>query len=120
MIPLELNVIEPLGKLIARPWADVVTGMQVDSRRIEEGDLFVAVGGGEDFVEHALARGASAALVPADALRRWPRSPAPSASAHTPASWVSRARRERPRRKTSSTRSPHLTGARSPTKGISI
>ena len=66
MIPIELSVIEPLGKLIARPWADVVTGMQVDSRRIDEGDLFVAVGGGEDFVEHALARGASAALVPTD------------------------------------------------------
>ena len=68
MIPLELNVVEPLGKLIARPWADVVTGMQVDSRRIEEGDLFVAVGDGEDFVAHALARGAAAALVPADAF----------------------------------------------------
>ncbi|HEY6962767.1 MAG TPA: UDP-N-acetylmuramoyl-tripeptide--D-alanyl-D-alanine ligase [Gaiellaceae bacterium] len=68
MIPLELNVIEPLGRLVARPWADVVTGMQVDSRRIREGDLFVAVGGGEDFVEHALARGAAAALVPEDAF----------------------------------------------------
>jgi UDP-N-acetylmuramoyl-tripeptide--D-alanyl-D-alanine ligase len=66
VIPLELGVIEPLGKLIARPWADVVTGMQVDSRRIDEGDLFVAVGGGADFIEHALARGASAALVPND------------------------------------------------------
>jgi UDP-N-acetylmuramoyl-tripeptide--D-alanyl-D-alanine ligase len=66
VIPLELSVIEPLGRLIARPWADVVTGMQVDSRRIDEGDLFVAVGGGEDFVEHALARGASATLVPTD------------------------------------------------------
>ncbi|HUZ82862.1 MAG TPA: UDP-N-acetylmuramoyl-tripeptide--D-alanyl-D-alanine ligase [Gaiellaceae bacterium] len=66
MIPLELEVIEPLGRVVARPWAEVVTGMQVDSRRIEEGDLFVAVGGGEDFVEHALARGASAALVPSD------------------------------------------------------
>jgi UDP-N-acetylmuramoyl-tripeptide--D-alanyl-D-alanine ligase len=66
VIPLELSVVEPLGRLIARPWADVVTGMQVDSRRIEEGDLFVAVGGGEDFIEHALARGASAALVPTD------------------------------------------------------
>ena len=66
MIPLELDVVEPLGKLIARPWADVVTGMQVDSRRIDEGDLFVAVGGGADFIEHALARGASAALVPND------------------------------------------------------
>jgi len=68
VIPLELNVLEPLGRLIARPWADAVTGMQVDSRRIEEGDLFVAVGGGADFVEHALARGAAAALVPADAF----------------------------------------------------
>jgi UDP-N-acetylmuramoyl-tripeptide--D-alanyl-D-alanine ligase len=68
VIPLELNVLEPLGRLIARPWADAVTGMQVDSRRIEEGDLFVAVGGGVDFVEHALARGAAAALVPEDAV----------------------------------------------------
>jgi UDP-N-acetylmuramoyl-tripeptide--D-alanyl-D-alanine ligase len=64
MIPLELDLVEPLGRLVARPWADAFTGMQVDSRRIDEGDLFVAVGGGEDFVEHALARGAAAALVP--------------------------------------------------------
>ena len=68
MIPLELNALEPLGRVIARPWADVVTGMQVDSRRIEEGDLFVAVDGGKDFVEHALARGAAAALVPEDSF----------------------------------------------------
>jgi UDP-N-acetylmuramoyl-tripeptide--D-alanyl-D-alanine ligase len=68
VIPLELEVLEPLGRVVARPWADAVTGMQVDSRRIEEGDLFVAVGGGVDFVEHALARGAAAALVPADAF----------------------------------------------------
>jgi UDP-N-acetylmuramoyl-tripeptide--D-alanyl-D-alanine ligase len=68
MIPLELDILEPLGRLVARPWADAVTGMQVDSRRIEEGDVFVAVGGGADFVEHALARGASAALVPEDAV----------------------------------------------------
>ena len=67
MIPLELEVVEPLGRLHARPWADVVTGLEIDSRRIEEGDLFVAVGGGVDFVEHALARGAAAALVPDDA-----------------------------------------------------
>ena len=66
MIALELSVLEPLGRLVARPWADAVTGMQVDSRRIAEGDLFVAVGGGVDFVEHALARGAAAALVPDD------------------------------------------------------
>lgn len=68
MIPLELDVLEPLGRLVARPWADLVTGMQVDSRRIEEGDLFVAVGAGTDFVDHALARGAAAALVPEDAF----------------------------------------------------
>ena len=68
MIPLELHTLEPLGQLVTRPWADVVTGMQVDSRRIDEGDLFVAVGGGADFVDHAFARGASAALVPTDAF----------------------------------------------------
>ena len=67
MIELELDVVDPLGRLVKRPWADAVTGVQIDSRRIRDGDLFVAVGGGSDFVEHALARGASAALVPDDA-----------------------------------------------------
>jgi UDP-N-acetylmuramoyl-tripeptide--D-alanyl-D-alanine ligase len=67
VIPVELDVVEPLGRLVSRPWADVVTGLQIDSRRVEEGDLFVAVGTGEDFVQHALARGAAAALVPSDA-----------------------------------------------------
>jgi UDP-N-acetylmuramoyl-tripeptide--D-alanyl-D-alanine ligase len=66
VIPLELELVEPLGRLVARPWADEVTGLQIDSRRIEEGDLFVGIGGGRDFVEHALARGAAATLVPAD------------------------------------------------------
>jgi UDP-N-acetylmuramoyl-tripeptide--D-alanyl-D-alanine ligase len=64
VIPLELDFLEPLGKLVTRPWASEVTGMQIDSRRIEEGDLFVAVGDGSDFVPHALARGAAATLVP--------------------------------------------------------
>ena len=67
MIALALDLVEPLGRLVKRPWADAVTGVQIDSRRIRDGDLFVAVGGGADFVEHALARGASAALVPDDA-----------------------------------------------------
>jgi len=40
--------------------------VQIDSRRIEEGDLFVAVAGGADFVRHAFARGAAATLVPDD------------------------------------------------------
>jgi UDP-N-acetylmuramoyl-tripeptide--D-alanyl-D-alanine ligase len=67
VIPVELDVVEPYGRLISRPWADVVTGLQIDSRRIEEGDLFVAVGCGDDFVPHPLARGAAAARVPTDA-----------------------------------------------------
>ena len=42
--------------------------MQIDSRRIEEGDLFVAVGErAPTSSQHALARGAAAALVPDDA-----------------------------------------------------
>jgi UDP-N-acetylmuramoyl-tripeptide--D-alanyl-D-alanine ligase len=45
-----------------------VTGLQVDSRRIAEGDLFVAVGLGADFRKHAFARGAAATLVPEDAF----------------------------------------------------
>ena len=63
------------GRRLARaartaPGADEVTGVQIDSRRIEPGDLFVAVGGGADFVDDALARGAAATLVPGRRLRR--------------------------------------------------
>src|SRR5204863_7424121 len=50
------------------PWATEVTGVQIDSRRIAEGDLFVAVGAGADFCRHAFARGAAATLVPDDAF----------------------------------------------------
>jgi UDP-N-acetylmuramoyl-tripeptide--D-alanyl-D-alanine ligase len=46
---------------------DAVTGVDVDSRRIRPGDLFVAVSGGEAFLEDAYARGAAATLVPDDA-----------------------------------------------------
>jgi UDP-N-acetylmuramoyl-tripeptide--D-alanyl-D-alanine ligase len=67
VIPLEVSFLEPLGRVVGTPWAEAVTGLQVDSRRIEEGDLFVAVGDGADFVSHALARGAAAALVPNNA-----------------------------------------------------
>ena len=106
MIPLSLEVVEPLGRLIARPWAVEVTGLQVDSRRIEEGDLFVAVGGGRDFVEHALARGAAAALVPddhAEALAAIAGAVAPARPRRR--SWPSQARRARPRPRTSCSRS---------------
>ncbi len=67
MIPVELSLLEPLGRLHSRPWADAVTGVKIDSRRILEGDLFVAVGSGTDFIRHALALGAAAALVPDEA-----------------------------------------------------
>jgi UDP-N-acetylmuramoyl-tripeptide--D-alanyl-D-alanine ligase len=46
---------------------DAVTGVEIDSRRIQPGDLFVAVSGGEAFLEDACTRGAVATLVPADA-----------------------------------------------------
>jgi UDP-N-acetylmuramoyl-tripeptide--D-alanyl-D-alanine ligase len=42
--------------------------VHVDSRRVGPGDLFVAVGGGEEFVADALARGAAATLIPDDAF----------------------------------------------------
>jgi len=47
--------------------ADAVTGVQVDSRRVRPGDLFVAVSGGEAFLGDARAHGAAVTLVPEDA-----------------------------------------------------
>jgi UDP-N-acetylmuramoyl-tripeptide--D-alanyl-D-alanine ligase len=67
MISLPLDLAEPLGALRPQPWANEITGVQIDSRRIAEGDLFVAVGAGSDFAAHAVARGAAAVLVPDDA-----------------------------------------------------
>ncbi|HUI36114.1 MAG TPA: UDP-N-acetylmuramoyl-tripeptide--D-alanyl-D-alanine ligase, partial [Gaiellaceae bacterium] len=43
---------------------DVITGVQVDSRRIGPGDLFVAVGRGIDYLDEARANCAAATLVP--------------------------------------------------------
>ena len=70
MITLTLDEVAELcpGRLDRAPWADGVTGVQIDSRRIEEGDLFVEVGGGGDFARHAFARGAAATLAPDDAF----------------------------------------------------
>jgi UDP-N-acetylmuramoyl-tripeptide--D-alanyl-D-alanine ligase len=47
--------------------ADEITGVQVDSRRVRPGDLFVAVSAGEAFLDDARGRGAAATLVPDDA-----------------------------------------------------
>jgi UDP-N-acetylmuramoyl-tripeptide--D-alanyl-D-alanine ligase len=65
VIPLPVGLARALapGRWYVQPWADEITGVKIDSRLIEEGDLFVAVDGGADFVEHALARGAAATLV---------------------------------------------------------
>jgi UDP-N-acetylmuramoyl-tripeptide--D-alanyl-D-alanine ligase len=70
LIPLGLDELGGLarGKLEPAAWATEVTGVQVDSRRVVEGDLFVAVGAGADFRKHAFARGAAATLVPEDAF----------------------------------------------------
>jgi UDP-N-acetylmuramoyl-tripeptide--D-alanyl-D-alanine ligase len=70
VIPLPLAEVAELcpGRLDVRAGAESVTGVQVDSRRIERGDLFVAVGDGERFRADALARGAAATLVPEDAF----------------------------------------------------
>jgi UDP-N-acetylmuramoyl-tripeptide--D-alanyl-D-alanine ligase len=69
MIPLSLDEVEQLcaGRLVRAQWADEAIGVQIDSRRIEEGDLFVAVGRGADFRDHAFARGAAAVLLPDEA-----------------------------------------------------
>jgi UDP-N-acetylmuramoyl-tripeptide--D-alanyl-D-alanine ligase len=70
MIPLDLAEIEGLapGRLERSRGAERVTGVSIDSRSIEPGDLFVAVGGGVDFVKDALEAGAAAALIPEDAF----------------------------------------------------
>src|SRR4029079_454125 len=69
VIPLTLDEVAELapGQLQVAPGASRATGLQTDSRRVEHGDLFVAVRSGVEYVEDALAHGAAAALVPGDA-----------------------------------------------------
>ncbi|HSX23104.1 MAG TPA: Mur ligase family protein, partial [Gaiellaceae bacterium] len=64
MIPLPLTELGALGRLEGD--ADVVTGVEVDSRRIRPGDLFVAVGTGSAYLDDARKHGAAATLVPDD------------------------------------------------------
>jgi UDP-N-acetylmuramoyl-tripeptide--D-alanyl-D-alanine ligase len=70
VIPLQLSEVAELafGRLTPAGWTEEVTGVAVDSRRVEEGDLFVAVDGGADFRSHAFARGAAAVLIPENAF----------------------------------------------------
>jgi UDP-N-acetylmuramoyl-tripeptide--D-alanyl-D-alanine ligase len=66
VIALQTALLADLGRVDSR--ADELTGVQVDSRRIRPGDLFVAVGRGSEFLSDALERGAAATLVPDDAF----------------------------------------------------
>ena len=70
MIPLSLGEVSALapGELSVAPGAARVTGVAIDSRRVEPGDLFLAVGRGAEYVGEALERGAAAAVVPDDAF----------------------------------------------------
>ncbi len=67
MIPISIQVLETLGLGELRPSSssDEVTGLQIDSRRVRPGDLFVAIRGGRAFVDEARDLGA-ATLVPSD------------------------------------------------------
>ena len=64
MIPLALDELRAL-ELGALDGEGTVTGLRIDSRLVEPGDLFVAVRGGREFVASARERGA-ATLVPDD------------------------------------------------------
>jgi len=71
LIVLATGMLDGLGRVDAR--AESFTGVQIDSRRIAPGDLFVAVGRGSEFLGDALARGAAGTLVsddPFEALAR--------------------------------------------------
>jgi UDP-N-acetylmuramoyl-tripeptide--D-alanyl-D-alanine ligase len=64
VIPIETRHLDGFGLVAAS--AGTFTGVQVDSRRIAPGDLFVAVRRGADFLQDAASRGAAATLVPTD------------------------------------------------------
>jgi UDP-N-acetylmuramoyl-tripeptide--D-alanyl-D-alanine ligase len=66
VIALPVDELRGLGVLDAR--ADEITGVQVDSRRVRPGDLFVAVGRGSEYLDAAREHGAAATLVPGDAF----------------------------------------------------
>ena len=117
VIPLALDELDrarsrPAGRA---PWASEITGVQVDSRRVEQGDLFVAVGRGADFLDARVR-----ARRRRDARPRRRRSPRSPRSAGRPRPHrrarrrASPARRARRRRRTSSPRSALRPPARSP------
>jgi UDP-N-acetylmuramoyl-tripeptide--D-alanyl-D-alanine ligase len=62
VIPIAFDELEALG-LGELDGSGEITGFQIDSRRVSGGDLFVAIGGGREFVGDARDRGA-VTLVP--------------------------------------------------------
>jgi len=70
MIPLSLEEVARLcaGELTRTDGAAEITGVVIDSRRVEKGDLFVAINRGAEFTPEALKRGAAAVLIPQDAV----------------------------------------------------
>ena len=66
VIPLTLEELRSLGLGRLEGDAARVTGVEIDSRRVGPGDLFVALGGGVAFLDDARAHGAAATLVPDD------------------------------------------------------
>ena len=68
MIPLAIAEVEELAAGRLEATGRRITGVKIDSRLVEPGDLFVAVGAGKDFLADARARGAAATLVPRDAF----------------------------------------------------
>jgi UDP-N-acetylmuramoyl-tripeptide--D-alanyl-D-alanine ligase len=68
VIPLTVADVEALGTGRVDSTGERITGVKIDSRLVEPGDLFVAIGAGKDFIPEARARGASATLVPRDAF----------------------------------------------------
>jgi UDP-N-acetylmuramoyl-tripeptide--D-alanyl-D-alanine ligase len=67
MIPLSIDEVLRLAPGRLEPAAEEVMGVEIDSRRVGPGDLFVAIGRGADYLQEARARGA-ATLVPDDAF----------------------------------------------------
>jgi UDP-N-acetylmuramoyl-tripeptide--D-alanyl-D-alanine ligase len=69
VIPLTLDEVARVAAGELRPGSgEQVTGVTIDSRDVDPGDLFVAVGRGGEFADEALAAGAAGALLPDDAF----------------------------------------------------
>lgn len=69
MRPLPLSAV-PASVVVRGDPDRTVTGVQIDSRLVRPGDLFVAIRGGADHVADAVGRGAAGVVLEEDALDR--------------------------------------------------